>query len=212
MAEFLSQAKPYLEVLYYLSMLSLAIIGAIGLRQIFLLKCDIRTRNLRAANKEAIALIDRYLGKYVAIYDKHYLQLTKDHVPKFDGEVDDFSLTQKSDLERTRNRFAQGKHWPDVLNELEIIAAGINSRLANEELAFSSFGKSFCSTVESSYDIISFVRSKGTVKYCNNIVDLYRRWHARIKQMELERKKDQIDEQLRKTVDQKFESIGTDLK
>lgn len=212
MAEFLSQAKPYLEVLYYLSMLSLAIVGAIGLRQIFLLKYDIRTRNLRAANKEAIALIDRYLEKYVAIHNKHYLQLTEDHVPKFDGEVGDFSLTQKSDLEKVRIRFAQGKHWLDVLNELEIIAAGINSKLANEELTFLSFGKSFCSTVESSYDIISFVRSKGTVKYCNNIVDLYRRWHARIKQIELERKKDQIDDQLRKTVDEKFESIGTNLK
>lgn len=99
-----------------------------------------------------------------------------------------------------------------MLNELEIIAAGVNSRLANEELAFYSFGKSFCRTVENSYDVVSFVRSRGTVKHYNNIVALYRRWHGRIKQIELERKKDEIDEQLRKTVDQKFESIGTDLK
>ena len=212
MAQFVSQAKPYLEILYYLSMLSLAIVGAIGLRQIFLLKYGIRTRNLRAANKEAIALIDRYSGKYVPIYNDHYAQLKKDHVPEFDGEVGDFSLTRKSDLERARNRLVQGEHWLDVLNELEVIAAGINSRLANEELAFSAFGKSFCKTVERSYDVICIIRSAAIIKYYNNIVDLYRRWGARIKRLELERKKAQVDDQLRKTIDQKIESIGTNLK
>lgn len=85
MTEFVSQIKPYLEILYYISVLVLAIVGVIGLRQIFLVKYDIRTRNLRAANKEAIALIDRYLEKYVAINKKHSLQMEKDNVPNFEG-------------------------------------------------------------------------------------------------------------------------------
>lgn len=167
MTEFVLQIKPYLEILYYICVLVLAIVGVIGLRQIFLVKYDIRTRNLRAANKEAIALIDRYLEKYVAINKKHTLQMEKDNVPNFKGQVGDFCY-KEVDLERVGPRLRKGKYILEMLNELEIIAAGVNSKLANEELAFYSFGKSFCGTVENNYDLVSFLRGGGTIKHYNN--------------------------------------------
>lgn len=212
MSGWLSEIRPYLELVYYASILTLAVVGLIGLRQILLVKYDIKTTNLRAANKEAVILIDRYLEKYVAINNQHTRQMKKDNVPCFKGKLGDFSSIQEAELQRAVERIKKGKYWIPMLNQLEIIAAGVNSGLANDKLSFFAFGKSFCNTVEENYDVICSLHSGGTVKYYSNIVDLYQRWHTRIKRAQLERRKAEVDEQLRKTIDQKVQAIGTDLK
>ena len=209
MSEFIAQVRPYLETL---SILILAIVGIKGLRQISLMKYGIKARGDREANKEAMALIDRFNGRCMTLINKHEEQMEKNKVPEFKGEPGDFSSIKTFDVDVALLRMKNGKHWPKLLNELEVIAAGVNSRLVNEDLTFSVFGKTFCEVVESNYDVITLLGYEGVFQGVTHIADLYKRWHVRIERLKLERKRNEISEELDKIIDEKRNAIGTDLK
>ena len=213
MLETLSTTSPYLEIIYCLAAVILAAVSIMGLRQLFLVKYDIKARYRRDANHQAMELIDRYFNKYVPISNKHFNQEKKEHIPEYKGEIGDFSHFPKEYIEPALARIPKNiEYLLATLNELEVISAGVNSGLANEEVAFYAFGKSFHNSVRSNYDIIYVLRYGETVKHYNNIVDLYNRWDKRIKRIELESKKADIDEALKKTIDERISAIGTDLK
>jgi len=213
MLEVLPNTSLYLEVVYCLAAVVLAAVGIIGLRQVFLIKYDIKSRYQRDANHEAMELIKRYSDTSIPIINKWDEQREKEHIPDYEDEVGDFSNFSKELIKVGLARIPKNLNYlVDMLNELEFVAAGVNSELANEEMAFYSFGKSFRDMVRSNYDIICILRYGDTVKGYENIVDLYNRWDKRIKRIELESKKADIDEALKKAIDQRISSIGTDLK
>lgn len=213
MLQLLSNAGPYFEVLYCLAAVVLATVGIIGLRQLFLIKYDIKARYQREANHEAIELLKRYSDTFIPIYNKWYEQRENEQIPDYKGEVGDFSDFPKEYIEAALARVPENSDYLlAALNELELIAAGVNSGLANEDMAFYTFGTSFCRTVRRNYDIICVLRYGETTKEYGPIVDLFNRWDKRIKRIELESKKADIDEALKKTIDQRIHAIGTNLK
>jgi hypothetical protein len=213
MLEILSNTSPYLEVVYCLAVVVLAAAGIIGLRQLFLIKYDIKARYQRDANHEAMEWIKHYSDTTVPISNKWFNQWEEEHISDYKGEVGDFSHFPKECIEAALARIPKKLDYLlAMLNDLEFIAAGMNSGLANDEMAFYAFGKSFCATVRYNYDIICVLQYGETIKSYNNIVDLYNRWDKRIKRIELESKKADIDEALKKTIDQRISAIGTNLK
>lgn len=213
MLQLLSNAGPYFEVLYCLAAVVLATVGIIGLRQVFLIKYDIKARYQRDANHEAMELIRHYSDTSIPIYNKWYEQQEKEHIPDYKGEVGDFSHFPKERIKAALARIPENNDYLlAALNELELIAAGVNSGLANEDMAFYTFGRSFCNMVRYNYDIICVLRYGETIKEYSPIVDLFNRWDKRIKRIELESKKADIDEALKKTIDQRIRAIGTNLK
>jgi hypothetical protein len=54
MLQFLDDARPYLEALYFLSGPALAVVAAVALRQIWLMKADLKFRAERAAKEKAM--------------------------------------------------------------------------------------------------------------------------------------------------------------
>lgn len=210
---FLAPARPYLETFYYLSILILAVVGIKGLRQISLMKSDIESRRHREAIKDAMALIDRFNMNSVELINKHDGQMEKDNVPRFKGKTGDFSSIGTFDVNKAILRMDKCEHLPKLLNELEVIAAGVNSsRPVTENLVFSVFGKTFCEVVEENYDVITLLGYEEVFQGITHIADLYKRWHARIHRLKVERKRNKISAKLDKIIDEKRKAIGTDLK
>jgi hypothetical protein len=213
MLEILSITSPYFEVIYCLAVIVLAVVGIIGLRQLFLIKYDIKVRYQREANHEAMELIKHYSDTSIPLSNKLYEQRKKGHIPDYKGKVGDFSHFPPESTKAAVARIPKNpERLLDLLNDLEFLAAAVNSGLANEEMVFYAFGQSFCSTVRHNYDIICVLRYTEMVKSYSNIVDLYNRWDKRLKRIWLESKKVDIDEALKKTIDQRIRAIGTDLK
>lgn len=81
------------------------------------------------------------------------------------------------------------------MNELEAISAAFTSGVADEATGFKIIGRSFCGTVQCEYDLIALSRdkSKEAQGYWNNIVQLYKMWSPRLKEVELRQAKERLD-------------------
>jgi hypothetical protein len=60
MQQFIADARPWIELAYFASGIVLAVVALFGLKQISLLKSDIRLRSERAAKEKAIEQAQRH--------------------------------------------------------------------------------------------------------------------------------------------------------
>ena len=86
------------------------------------------------------------------------------------------------------------KNNPDiqVLNSLEAFATYFTSKMADEEIAFSAVGLTYCNTIEKLFPFIA-TNISSDHQYYSNIKDLYQIWSKRIKKEKLQ---NQVKERL----------------
>lgn len=180
--------RSYLELAYFAAGVVLAVTALYGLKQIYLLKRDIATRNERAAKEKAIEYSSRYLKDFVTLIDTCAEACRQAHVPStYSGPIGDFnpeSLSQGA-LAEGAKRFHAAR-WHLALNELEVVAAAFMSGVADEALGFSMIGGTFCASVQGSYDIVTMMAPKKEGKFYRNIISLYNVWAPRLTEAELE--------------------------
>lgn len=194
-----SQIRIWLEISYYASGIAVAIAVVYGLRQISLLKKDIRLRNERAAKEKAIEYGRRYLRDYVDLEGIFFSACREAKLRGYDGPIGDFTsgsiLGDARIAETSTKRYTTKPSLLPALNELEALSAAFISGVADEEAGFKIFGRSFCSTVENNYDIIALSRTadESALEYWYNIVRLYRLWSPRLEEGELRRTKNSLE-------------------
>jgi len=197
MLEIVSSAKPYLEALYFLA--GILLIGGLGLtyRQVVLIKKDIRTRNERAAAEKAIEACDRYFCSYVPLNGTFFHDRLKEKIGGYEGPIGDFSLSSIPDNLKDISLKRYALHsWLPMMNQLESISAFFMSGIADECTGFRVIGRTFCGSVESSYDLISISRQEKACPYWANTVDLYQLWRPRLTKAEMEIAKENIEHEL----------------
>jgi len=189
-----SQIRPWLELLYFASSIILAISVVYGLKQITLLKKDIRLRNERAAKEKAIEYGRRYLRNYVDLHAVFVSAYEGASLEPYAGPIGDFtSGSVPRDGMATKRYMLQS--WLPAMNELEALSAAFTTGVADEETGFRIFGRSFCGAVENSYDLIAISRSADALAqgYWSNIVELYRLWSPRLEEAQLRRTKESLE-------------------
>jgi hypothetical protein len=213
----MTELRPWLELLYFASGIVIAVAVVYGLKQIHLLKKDIRLRNERAAKEKAIEYCSRYLNSYVRLVDAFFVDCLKRQLKSYSGPIGNF--TSESILRDAGQRDIADKRyavfsWAAAMNELEAISAAFTSGVADEATGFKIIGRTFCVSVQSNYDLIALSRnkSKDAQGYWSNIVQLYKMWFPRLKEVELRQAKEQLDATLAAVAAQgtRIAPIGTE--
>jgi hypothetical protein len=220
----LLQHNELLENIFYLSGIVLALAALFGLRQISLLKSDIRIRNTRMAREMSAAIIKYYMEEHCAPSNGVELLIQKKQVPaiSWTGKTEDLDFLSPATFDKriALSRlssyveiFQNGETKvciTDLLNGLEYVGACCNSGLPDEKLVFNSIGRSFCRTVEQFYDLIVVMRQNEGIRYYENAGVCYRRWKKWINAEILSDKKTKIDEELQRAVADRMKIIGVD--
>ena len=94
------------------------------------------------------------------------------------------------------------------MNQLESISAFFMSGIADECTGFRVIGRTFCGSVESSYDLISISRQEKACPYWANTVDLYQLWRPRLTKAEMEIAKEDIEYELSSITTRTISPIG----
>ncbi len=197
MNEMITSARPLAEFLYFIT--SILLLGGLGLayRQLTLIKRDIQLRNHRAAAEKAIEACDRYLCEYILQSKPNYEERIESKLFWYKGSIGDFSESSiPANLKDECAKRFKLKSWLPALNRLEAIAAYFTAGVADESVGFRVIGRTFCSAVESNYDIIAFSRSEKPNAYWENIVELYSLWRPRLTKAELELAKQDMDDKI----------------
>lgn len=211
MNEFITKARPIIEIIYFSASTLLLIGVGFAFRQLTLIKTDIKTRNQRSASEKAIEASERYFCDYISLCEINFAAREKLGIPSYKGPIGDFtpesippSLTEVS-LQRLGE-----KTWLPMLNRLESIAAYFCTGVADEKVGFSVIGRTYCSAIELDYDLISLSRDSGAVDYWENIVKLYKLWRPRLSKAELEFEKSQMDKKISSLQQNSIAPIGTE--
>lgn len=209
MKEIIATSRPYLEVLYFI--VGILLIGGLGLayRQLRLIKEDIGTRNRRAAAEKAIQACETYFNSYVPLSGILFRERLKSNMTTYSGPFGDFS---KKSLPTQRVKDCLLKlsfQALPAMNQLEAIAACFTTGVADEATGFKVIGRTYCSTVENSYDVISSCRDGDAHDYWSNIVELYALWRPRLKKSELDLAKRDIEKAMMALSDKTISAIGT---
>lgn len=200
--------RDLLEKFSFGSTILLALAALCGLRQLTLFKKDIVIRNTRAAKEQAIRCAEQY-AEYSELIGEYLKEREKKGLGSYAGPIGDFSKASipKEAMNECVKRFAIQSHLAPM-NLLEIIAATFVSGVADEEMGFKIFGPSFCAALEFNYDLIAMWRKTPTDNDWSHIIELYRIWSPRIKRTVLDKKRQEIELQMRSLPDGKITSIG----
>lgn len=193
--------RSFMEIVYFGSGIILVVIGAISLRQLSLLKYDINTRCRRESMDNSIKIVDRYLDKFVPIYDAIMDKREQEKIPTYAGTYD--CLPKSNPKIAAERGIKLNLHV--IFNELEVISSSVMSGLADDEFVYNSIGISFCGIVASNYDVLSRFTPDG---YFPNTAKLFEVWRKRLMKTKLEGKKKACDSILGTICDEKIPSIG----
>lgn len=179
--------------------------------QLYLFKKDIRLRNERAAKEKAIEYADRY-ARCLQLFTPFDAKVKAAELGDYRGPIGDFSPASipKPLLKVSIKRYEMYDVWAPALNELVVIAAAFADGVADERTGFKIFGRGYCSTVRTNYDLIAISRHQPSAAHLHYqpIVDLYRVWSSRLSKAELESARNQLAFQIKSHPDLSIPPIG----
>jgi hypothetical protein len=215
--EFFDSTKSIVENLYLLSGPILTLLAVAGVIQLFLTKRTLVISSKRdAANLSAQQLKD-YSERIIPTMTKYDFSLRKDKLQTVNIEISDFDvnyLIEKLGEEKVREiRLERMKYLVNqlnALNALESFSTYFTKGIADEQIAYSAIGRSFCFTIEHYFFEISCCRnSKVNDKSFQNTIDLYNMWKSRLKKEILTKEQEEILKRLNNINDEVINPIGT---
>lgn len=214
--EIFDTSKSLVENIYLLSGPTLAIFGLAGIIQLRLTKKAIIVSSQREAAKLAAHQIEIYHNQIIPLQNQiFYTELNeKLNSVKIDiGEFNKEAVIEKLGQEPTNQinieRIKLITPMLKALNAMEAFSVYFTKGVADEEIAYSSVGRTFCSSVESLYFDIATCITKGEDHTFQNIIGLYKIWSSRLKKEKLDKDKEDILNKLSQIKDDKVDPIGT---
>jgi len=201
---FFDCSKSIVENLYYLSGILLTISLLIGIYQLYLTKRVFKITSKRAAAEIAVKQIDIFTDKIVPLLNNLFEAEKKHGITKPKIEIRSFTrkhLVEKlKDSEFKRIKTEREKVMLlsiETLNSLEAFSVYFVKKCADEEIAYSALGRTFCESIEGLYFDISFLRPEGREDSFQNIIDLFKIWNKRLKIEKLNTEKEVLNQQLK---------------
>jgi hypothetical protein len=215
--EIYDSSKSLIENLNYLSGPILAIVGFAAIIQIRLAKKAIVISSQRQAAELATRQIDFYSKEIIPLQEE-FNKIEKEK--QIDRITIDFTEFTEEYIEKTIGKEKKEAIYDQrykvmipilrVLNSLEAFSTYFTKRVADEEIAYSAVGRTFCATIEEHhFDISLILGSEHEDKAYQNLISLYRLWSARIKKEQLSLQKEKILTELEAIKDTKINPIGT---
>ena len=208
MEQLMINARPYLEALYFLSGLLVAIVALYALRQVRLMKMDMLARSERAAKEKAIEAVYQFV-KIGEIYCRCAKLYEQDTARTYSGPIGNFSDSSipSEHKEMAEKRF-KNRTMGQPLNQLDVIAATFVTGVADEKTAFTIFGGAFCAAVAGQYDFICMARAMSRYAPYSSIIKLYNTWSTRLTKEDLKKEREELDTQIRLLPDKEFPPLS----
>ena len=202
----------YLECLFFLSGIALAIIAAIGLRQLTLAKNIARMDAKRESFRLAAEQIAYFLQHITPLRNALDNAIEKNGVVFFDkssveirGDQVRFKSTASKD--ELKGLFKIVPELVDLYNALEAFSSYFTSGVADERVAFTAVGTTYCDTER---DLLpDIVEWDGDQKHNRNILQLFFLWNTRFEKLQLGAEKRRIEAKLEGVTDKFIKPIGT---
>jgi len=213
---FFDVTKSLVENMYFLSGPILAILGFAAIIQLRLTKKAIVISSKREAARLAADQIDVYTSKIIPLQNDLYTAELKENIPKEKIAIGEFSraavvavLGEENLRKNEATRLRLVVPLLSVINSMEAFSTYFTKGIADEEIAYSAVGRTFCYSVESLYfDIASCITSKEDKSF-QNIVGLYQIWRSRMEKEKLDKAKEDILKKLDEIKSDKVSPIGT---
>lgn len=221
MNEFFSVIRPYLETLYFLASIALVAGVFIGIKQLKLVKEelnlvkeDMNVRFKRASVEKSIEYLNWFATAFIPVANTSFDKVKASGVPEYDGPFNAQFIFDTNCSTANPDVIAKLKSCIEndsvaVLNQLEYFSAALMSGIADEELTFSPAAQTFCEFVEFFYPVICFHRPDESSTMYSNTIKLYNMWNARLKKIDLERKRSKLDEDISNIEVNRIRSIGS---
>lgn len=215
--EFFDSTKSIVENLYLLSGPLIFLIGIIGLVQLKLTKKAIIISSQRSSAQLAAEQVEMYNNNIIPMQDNLFIERSKEKVSKISYKQGEFNRKSIYALlgEDTAKKysFESGRlktaiPFLRVINAMEAFSIYFIKGVADEEIAFSSVGQTFCDTIKSLHFDIAIVKTDEDAAF-QNTIELYKLWSSRIEKNNLFNKKEQLTNELNKIFDKKIPPIGT---
>jgi hypothetical protein len=199
-------------LMYYISSPVLVIIGLIALYQIILAKRTLRVTSQRESACLAAQQCEKMAHEIVPINDNLIKQLVEQKIPYYQGPVDFNNANLKSNkvalvfisqCDKDLNKIIT---ILKILNSLDAFSLYFMKGVADEEIAFTSVGSTFCSIVKIFSPFIALLNQDQHAYL--NIQALYNIWSQRIEKMKLQDQLSSIRESIDKIVDEGPTPIG----
>lgn len=205
-----------LEMIYYVSGPLIVAVGVIGLTQIIIAKRDISIRTKREAVTVAALQCQQYNEKIVPLLNEFYIYRKKSNLEEFKGADMGFDLKDimganpnwcKTVFEKLKGDDDFAVRLVSIMNALESFSIFFTERVADEEVAFSSVGLTFCDTVKKMSPFFAIVRD-----HYANVIRLYKIWSSRIEKKKLASQVGDLYERMTSICDDNIRPLGTDGK
>lgn len=205
--------RPVLELVYFVASIGLSATIFIGLKQLELVKDDIKIRNKRASVEKSIEYLHWFATEFIPQISEIATKVEEKFNFKYTGPMNKqfiFDVNCNPNNVEIANFFkvCADSGVLGLMNQLEYFSAALLSGLADEELAFNPLSDTYCRNVECYYIFICGHRKDANSRFYTNIIGLYDIWKGRLNKMELENQKRKIDENISRIEDKRIHSIG----
>lgn len=214
--EILDTSKSLLENLYYLSGILILVSIVLGLIQISLAKKTLMISAKRDAATLAAKQIEIYMTRVIPLQNKLYHFEKKEKLERPELTVGAFTnealIEQMGEEEHLRvleERLKTTSLSLAILNSMEAFSVYFIKEVADEEIAFSSIGKTFTKSIESMYFDLASCRFNKDSKSFQNLIELYGIWKNKLSKEQLENDKIDLSKQLEAIESVSIKPLGT---
>ena len=185
----LDESKSLIENISLLSGPILAILGFAAVIQLRLTKKSIITASMRQAAELSSKQVEVYNNKIIPLQDKLFLKETELKVEKPQlHNLEKFlkqEITAQLDAKSIENAINQSIptifQLLIILNNMEAFSTYFTKGVADEEIAYSAIGRTFCHTIDGYSFDICILREDDETSAFNNLIELYKIWNARLR-------------------------------
>jgi hypothetical protein len=203
--------RPYLEILYFVSAIVLAIVAIVALKQLSISKNTLTTQSKRDALKLTASECTRYLDQIIPLANDLEIAVKKYDVKYFNGwevavDRNNVTVTRKQPLD-LQNFDKLVSTLVPLCNSLEGFATFFVSGVADEYLAYHTVGTTFLGTMDTLIPWVAGCQKDG---YYKNLFHLYAKWKMRKQEALLRQKKESLEKQLNQMGDKRSYPLGVD--
>lgn len=181
-------SKSFVENLNFISGPIIALFGLVAIFQLRISKKAMVMTSRRQAAELATEQIKIYVDKIIPLQNKLFISQVKNDFKDINVEnIHNFTyeeLKKNTSIENIKTKreeyFKTLSQVGDLLNLMESFAIYFTKGIADEEIAFSSIGSTFCNSVKGLKFELCLIRTESELTGFENIVKLYQIWNPKI--------------------------------
>lgn len=167
---------------------------------------ELATKQINVYCKQIIPLQDKFTDKKS---EQNIERIVPKNLKKFTIQELESNINQEI-INNKRKEFANNiDDILGILNSLESFAIYFTKGVADEEIAFSSIGRTFCFSVETFSFDLCILRKDDEISGFENVIKLYEMWNAKLKSDKISRELTKQQIELDKLKINKVHILGT---